>query len=1045
MNTIDGKTPRQGKATVSEVILDGKSVSDLDLVRSSRFFDGEWYRKSNPDVDKLGMEPAEHYLWLGWRLGREPSAHFSGNRYLTRYPDVRVAGQNPLVHYLRQGRVEGKLVEPSGGAAPVFSLAGRMGNMPVGSMPIGNMQQGVPEAEIASLKSKAEEVADTTLVSIIMPAYNRERTIGKAIRSVLSQSYKNFELHIIDDGSSDSTVSVIKEYLSDPRVHLHLSQHKGVCAARNTGLAACAGDIVAYLDTDNVWVNDYLAMMVGFMTKYGHDVAYCADEVKGDNGIHVRGRPFDWNDCLKGNFIDLNVYCHARSLLDRWGGFDESLRRMVDWDLILRQTRHAKSIGFLPFVGCSYTNGSADRNRISVKESRAFRHIVVAKAKNDPILPGYSIVQDVQLKFAIKIPAPFDKRQEWGDFHYADSLAGSLNRLGHQVRIDFHGDWDNASSFDDDVVIVIRGLTSYDPKPGQISILWMISHPDQVSLEEIKAYDLVYVASLSYANFLTNVTDAKVKPLLQATDINRFNPERKAPAETFDALFVGNSRNEYRDMVRWAIDAGVDIAVFGTRWEKFVPKELIRGENISNKELGGYYKSSNVVLNDHWRSMKDFGLISNRIFDVLASGGRVISDQVHAISQVFGDIVPQVSSADELKKAMQDLPKGEQVKTIQSNISKQVRALHSFDQRAQTIVNDVFGRLGQNSDALGAPGIVGKKRRLSVRAIVRKDREFPQASAFIRLVCPLTTDRAYGEVDFSLAPARESFVRSDVAIVQRTAFDSLERAEEFVTFCRKNGVRIFTDNDDAFALMDERHPEYELYKPRIAALDYLLSHAESNWVSTKPMSEAYAQYNPQIIPNHIDPRLWRDYRRTLKASSGPFQIVYAGTATHDQDFRLVEEALDHLARRHKFVLTIIGAVRKPPQKPWLQVLTPPQSAQSYPGFVHWFRRQGPFDIGIAPLADTPFNTAKSDLKLLDYGALGILPVVSDVPAYRDTIAKARCGFAVENSTEDWISHLSAVFEDRARLLRMAEHSQAYCYSQRSVDRMYELQRQYLFS
>lgn len=100
------------------------------------------------------------------------------------------------------------------------------------------------------------------LVSIIMPAHNREDLIDDAIRSVLAQSYKRFELIICDDFSRDNTVAAIKSF-KDPRIILtkHAEQ-KGAAAARNSSLKLARGDIIAYLDSDNVWHPRYLEIML---------------------------------------------------------------------------------------------------------------------------------------------------------------------------------------------------------------------------------------------------------------------------------------------------------------------------------------------------------------------------------------------------------------------------------------------------------------------------------------------------------------------------------------------------------------------------------------------------------------------------------------------------------------------------------------------------------------------------------------------------------------------------------------------------------------
>ena len=125
----------------------------------------------------------------------------------------------------------------------------------------------------------------------------------------------------------------------------------GVSVARNLGLERASGDIIAYLDTDNLWDKDYLAIMVaaladrrGYQTAYagqiisrtvpGTDASSAWEEQKA-----IRLCPFNRSRLEERNFIDLNIFVHRRHLHGLYGGFDETLRRLGDWDLILRYTR----------------------------------------------------------------------------------------------------------------------------------------------------------------------------------------------------------------------------------------------------------------------------------------------------------------------------------------------------------------------------------------------------------------------------------------------------------------------------------------------------------------------------------------------------------------------------------------------------------------------------------------------------------------------------------------------------------------------------------
>jgi O-antigen biosynthesis protein len=906
---------------------------------------------------------------------------------------------------------------------------------------------------------------DEIAFSVIMPVYNRADMLERAIQSVLDQSHRNFELIIVDDGSVDGSRALAEKY-EDKRIRLIHREHQGVSAARNTGLKEARSDFVAYLDADNIWTSQFLRRMAVFMSSRDLVCGYAAAELRNDWGMvsGYRCDRFDWDRCLEKNFIDLNTFCHRRSTFLERGGFDEALRRMVDWDLILRFTK-GTSVGYAAFIGCVYSNFKHRKGRISIEEPRAFREVVRIKNQNGLFWPEQriEIARLLRLRFAIKIAAPYEERQEWGDFHFAESLKEALERLGHKVVIDFRKSWCDRRHPRDDVVIVLRGLTPYVPRTGPINILWNISHPDQVPYEEYDAYDIIYVASLSYRGFLANVISKPVATLLQATDARRFQPAPAGgtcTAMANEILFVGNSRKKYRPIVRWALESGFRPSIYGTRWSDFVPQDLIKGENIDNKALARAYASAKVVLNDHWESMREHGFISNRIFDVLASGARLISDAMPSIDHVFGDAVTQVRGPEELRGALSAALSAGAPDDDRERIASRVRAHHSLDARAVTMINDISAYLGlphpfpeaasQNVTPI-APPTIARRKPLRVGAIVRWEKNHPQSSSYIRLCAPLTSEAVSGEADFSLLRASEveAATNLDICIVQRTAIDDRCLAESLVDGLRSKGRRLIVDNDDAFALIDETHPEYELYRSKNAVLEHLLAAADQAWFSTDALAEVYRPVCQAavVVPNALDPRVWRNYR----AKHPPFgtgrtvRMVYMGTATHDADFALILPALDRLAAEMpgRFDLSLIGAVRRAPKRRWLRRMPPPAAATAYPRFVRWLTREGPFDLGLSPLVDNPFNSCKSDLKFLDYCGLGVLSILSDVRAYSGDAKALGLAVLATNTADGWYEVLRRVLRDPCAFAPQIAAAQEYLWTKRNVSGIAEQQLELL--
>lgn len=178
-------------------------------------------------------------------------------------------------------------------------------------------------------------------VSIVMPTWNRAFVLGDAITSVLEQTYSSWHLIVCDDGSTDETEQLIGRF-SDPRIEYFRIPHSGAAAARNRALERARGELIAYLDSDNVWHPRFLETMVSVLTRRtavtGAYARFLDVEIREGRTI-LRSNdphPFDYATLLDGNFIDLNSFVHRRALFVVFGGFDESLPRHQDWDLVLR-------------------------------------------------------------------------------------------------------------------------------------------------------------------------------------------------------------------------------------------------------------------------------------------------------------------------------------------------------------------------------------------------------------------------------------------------------------------------------------------------------------------------------------------------------------------------------------------------------------------------------------------------------------------------------------------------------------------------------------
>ncbi len=181
-------------------------------------------------------------------------------------------------------------------------------------------------------------LSDQPFFSIILPTYNRKNVIGKAIDSALNQTYSHFELIIVDDGSDDGTIKFLKknykQYIDDSKIRIFTSKKVGVSKARNIGLANAKGKWIAYLDSDNIIMNDYLQSFLYYIISNPDKKNFYARSIMMSSG-KCKGRHFNYDLLLQNNYIDMGTYVHSRELIDECGGFDESMTRLVDWDLIV--------------------------------------------------------------------------------------------------------------------------------------------------------------------------------------------------------------------------------------------------------------------------------------------------------------------------------------------------------------------------------------------------------------------------------------------------------------------------------------------------------------------------------------------------------------------------------------------------------------------------------------------------------------------------------------------------------------------------------------
>jgi len=177
-------------------------------------------------------------------------------------------------------------------------------------------------------------------VSVIIPTYNRAWILKETIESVLNQDYKKFEIIVVDDGSTDNTNEILGSY---ENINVIQQEHKGVSAARNVGVAVSNGSLIAFLDSDDLWLPGKLTAQVEFFHNNPSAMICQTEEIWLRDGKRVNpgkkhkkysGMIFEQSLLLC--IVSPSAVMMKRSLFDSIGGFDESLTACEDYDLWLR-------------------------------------------------------------------------------------------------------------------------------------------------------------------------------------------------------------------------------------------------------------------------------------------------------------------------------------------------------------------------------------------------------------------------------------------------------------------------------------------------------------------------------------------------------------------------------------------------------------------------------------------------------------------------------------------------------------------------------------
>lgn len=265
------------------------------------------------------------------------------------------------------------------------------------------------------------------LVSVIIPAFNAQAYIAETLESLLAQTYQNFEVIVVDDGSSDRTSEIVESFVQrDERIRLLKQQNAGCGNARNTALQESKGEYIAPIDADDIWFPEKLGKQVKCLEESDPSVGLvyswsvylnASTEVIGFSPFaqfgRVEGNVF--NFLVFYNFLDnASTMMYRRSCLDRVGIYDRSLRTCEDWDLYLRIAEHYQFrivpeylIGYRQYLGSISTNCTT--------MAHFYEHVMSQAYQRHPELPDYV--------------------RRWANTAFYNNLLGKSYRAGDDLSV----------------------------------------------------------------------------------------------------------------------------------------------------------------------------------------------------------------------------------------------------------------------------------------------------------------------------------------------------------------------------------------------------------------------------------------------------------------------------------------------------------------------------------------------------------------------------------------------------------------------------------
>ena len=530
-------------------------------------------------------------------------------------------------------------------------------------------------------------------ISILVVTYNPHAEVKATIDGILATVGVPFELLIWNNSSDAETRAYLDGLCHDGVMVVDVGKNVGKARAANYLFRIAAERFICGFDDDYVPPPQWDLRMIHAARAVPRLGWLSTNLTTDSSGIRDRGRV----DAFPGGVSVLHaagvggwVMFTTASARQKIGLYREhGLYGGIDGDYNRRARRLGLYTGYVRGVVGTHKHGRMKNAAWELFKQRIQDAMRVHGKDSDNVTDKFVDffgARPAELCVAIKICTSVTHDENvWGDTHFAYGLMSALEKHGYLVRVDKHENWYEANRETTDIVIHLFGLHKYKPDERHLNVLWIISHADLIDADFLYGFDYIFAASETIAERVRALApEIRVETLLQCTDTSVFFPDA-AVERDLDVAFVGNSRRVYREAVQYAVEEGFEVAVWGTRWEPFIAARHIRGQSLTGPEVADVYRRARVVLNDHWADQKADGLVNNRVFDVLACDTAVLSDDNPGLAPLFGDRISTFSGREDFAPRLRALLAEGGRKAQAVALGAEVRAAHTFDQRAATI------------------------------------------------------------------------------------------------------------------------------------------------------------------------------------------------------------------------------------------------------------------------------------------------------------------------------------------------------------------------